>query len=265
MKKFVYPLIILWLLTGCKSNQEKEMQKILFLHHSTGASIWIGNTNKYLYKITKTGDVKKYFQNFNKQNNTNYIISDLLFPKKEPYGWKNYPYDYYNIWVKNAGTEPYQEEPTLEMLTKEYDVIIFKHCYPVSRILEDTGNPDIDSEEKRVENYKLQYNALKDKMHQFPKNKFIVWSPAAMVKARINEDEARRANQFYRWVLDEWDEQGDNIFVWDFYNYETEGGIYLLDKNAYSPDNSHPGKNFSGIAAGKFSEFIINVIQSKIK
>jgi len=36
-------------------------------------------------------------------------------------------------------------------------------------------------------------------------------------------------------MIDEWDEAGDNIFIWDFYSYETEGGLYLLDKYAVGP------------------------------
>ncbi len=238
------------------------MQKIIFLHHSTGRSIWVGNTNRYIYRLTQKGNVQKFFTEYNKKHKTNYIISDLIFPKNSPYGWKNYPFDYYNIWVKNEGPDPFMEEPTLEILTSEYNVIIFKHCFPVCKVLEDTGNPDVNSEEKRVENYKLQYNALKQKMHKFPDNKFIVWTPAAVVKTLLTEEEAKRTHQFYRWILDDWDEKGDNIFVWDFYKYETEGGMYLSDKNAYSPDNSHPGKNFSASIAPVFSKFIIDVIES---
>ena len=93
--------------------------------------------------------------------------------------------------LRMEGPNPYMEEPTLEILTKEYDVIIFKHCFPGSRILEDTGNPDINSDEKRIENYKLQYNALKQKMHEFPNNKFIVWTPAVNTKNQMTEDEAK--------------------------------------------------------------------------
>ena len=58
------------------------------------------------------------FEKYNKENNKNYLIKEMTFPKASPYGWHNYPYDYYNIWVKHAGNEPYMEEPTLEMLTK---------------------------------------------------------------------------------------------------------------------------------------------------
>lgn len=239
------------------------MHKIIFLHHSTGAGIWIGKTNKYIYKLTKTGDVLHYFQKYNKENKTNYEITERVFPKKEPYGWNNYPFDYYNIWVKNGGKKSYKEEPTLEMLTSEYNVIIFKHCYPVSRIIEDKGIPDINSEEKRIENYKLQYNALKEKMHQFPDTKFIVWTPSAIIKGGITREEAERTNKFYEWIVNEWNEEGDNIFIWDFYNYETEGSLFLKNENAHSPGNSHPGKEFAGRVAPLFCKYIIDVIQSE--
>lgn len=236
------------------------MKKVLFLHHSTGKCIWLGKTNRYIYKLTGKGDVLKYFRDYNRKNGTDIYIEESIFPKKLPYGWRNYPYDYYNIWVKNSGDKPYLEEPTLEMLTKKYDVIIFKHCYPVSRISEDTGTPDIDSDKRRLENYKLQYNALKRKMHEFPDNKFIVWTPAVMTKNQLNEDEASKTHEFYRWIKDEWDEKGDNIFIWDFYNYETEGGLYLSEKNAEGAANSHPSKDFAARVSPLFSKFVIDVV-----
>jgi hypothetical protein len=258
-------ILIVCLFIGCKQNKQdlnqNEMKKILFLHHSTGYNVWIGKTNKYVYKLTRKGDVKKYFDNYNKKNKTDYVITEQFFPKGAPYGWKNYPYDYYNIWVKNSGENPYMDESTLEILTKKYDVIIFKHCFPVSNILEDTGTPDINSEERRVENYKLQYNALKNKMREFPDSKFIVWTPAVHVKNVITEGEALRTQEFYNWIVNEWDEKGDNIFIWDFYKYETEGSLYLLDQYVEEPDNSHPNREFSARLSPLFGKYIIDVIQ----
>ena len=104
--------------------------RIIYLHHSTGNCIW-------------KGGVPEYFQKQNSAHGTQYQISEQAFPAKEPYVWKNYPYDYWNIWVKNAGDSPVLGEPTLEMLTKDYDIIVFKHCYPVSQVVED-GTPDIN-------------------------------------------------------------------------------------------------------------------------
>jgi len=238
------------------------MKKIIFLHHSTGASVWVGKTNKYIYKLTKRGDVVKYFARYNREKKTSHSIQELLFPRSSPYGWNNYPFDYYNIWVKNGGGTSYMNEPTLEKLTSEYDIIIFKHCFPGSRIAEDTGKPDINSDEKKIENYKLQYNALKARMHDFPATKFILWTPAVCTKNQMTEDEAKRTQSFYRWILDEWKEKDDNIFIWDYYSYETEGGLYLLDKNAVSSENSHPNKEFSGRVAPLFCKFITDVIEN---
>jgi hypothetical protein len=266
MKKKLIPVnaflffLILILFTSCESKQE-QMEKIVFLRHSTGQRVWIGTTNRYVYKLTKKGDVQRYFSKYNRKNKTSYSIIDESFPAKMP----NHPHDYYNIWVKHAGNEPWQNERTLEIITKEYDIIIWKHCYPVSNILEENGSPDVDSNVKTLSNYKLQYNALKEKMHEFPDNKFIVWTPAVHVKSKITEGEAQRTKEFHNWLLTEWDEKGDNIFLWDFYKYETEGGLYLADKYASSPNDSHPTKQFGGELSPLFAQYIIDVAQGKVE
>jgi hypothetical protein len=77
--------------------------RILFLHHSTGECVW-------------NGGVADWFAAYNAAHGTRYAITEQAFPKDSPYGWENYPYDYWNIWVKNASPKPYREEPTLELL-----------------------------------------------------------------------------------------------------------------------------------------------------
>jgi hypothetical protein len=102
-------------------------------------------------------------------------------------------------------------------------------------------------------------------MHEFPNNKFIVWTPAVYTKKNLSEEEGKRTQQFYKWMIDEWDEKGDNIYIWDFYKYETEGSLFLMDKNAYSPENSHPGAKFAGKIAVLFCKFVTDVIESRIE
>ncbi len=220
--------------------------KILFLHHSTGECVW-------------NGGVKEWFEKHNKTSKTEYKIIEQAFPKDDPYGWNNYPYDYWNIWVKHAGSKPYKGEPTLEMLTPKYDVIVFKHCYPVSAIEEDAGKGDVASEDKRIENYKLQYGALKKKLREFPKTKFILWTGAALVKGETDEDSAKRAETFFKWVREKWDEPGDNIYIWDFRELETEGGLYL--KTGYAQGDSHPNEKFSKQVAPLFCQRVVDVIR----
>jgi len=223
---------------------------IRFLHHSTGGVIW-------------SAGVSSWFTNYNSTNSTNYQISEQEFPKRSPYGWNNYPYDYWNIWVNNAGNEPYIEEPTLEILTQTYDVIVWKHCFPVSNLLEDTGTPDITSSDKRIENYKLQYEALKTKMHEFPDQRFVVWTGAALTQGETNEAAATRAQSFFNWVRTEWDIAGDNIYLWDFWTLETEGGIYMLDEHAAGLTNSHPNSEFAAEVAPYFAQRVVDVIEGK--
>jgi len=250
--------------TGCNSNQDTMDKKvsIVFLHHSTGKSVWRGDASRYLYKLGFRGETEKWFNRYNKRNKTNYAVEERYFPKTEPYGWKNYPYDYYNIWVKNAGNNEYMEEPTLEILTKQYDMIIWKHCFPVGRILEDTV-ADIDSEVKTLANYKLQYQALKDKMHAFPDTRFLVWTGAVLVEAKTTPEQAARTREFFDWVKNVWDEKGDNIYLWDLYELETGGGNYLKPEYSKGPTNSHPNKEFSSRASKLFSQRIVDVIEGK--
>ncbi len=238
--------------------------KIVFLHHSTGEVVWVGTTSKVNSKVFGKSAVKSWMNTYNKKNNTSYEIEEMFFPTtKQGYPWANYPYDYYNIWVKHAGDAPYRGEPTLEMLTKQHDVIVWKHCYPVGHILPDTGTPNVDSEEKRLENYKLQYAELRDKMLSFPDTKFIVWTGAALTEATTSPEEAQRTREFFDWVKTEWDQPGDNIFLWDFYELETEGGLYLKPEYAKGPDNSHPTPEFGERVAPLFGQRIVDVIDGR--
>lgn len=253
------------LLIQCKENvkhpedEEEKISNILFIHHSTGMVIYKGGSDSDTHNKM---DVPVWFKNFNEAEGSSYQITELEFPDWEPYGWENYPYDYYNIWVRNAGGQPYLEEPTLEMLTKDYDVIIFKHCYPVGHIMRDLGTPNINSTEKRIENYKLQYEALRIKMHLFPDTKFIVWTGAALLETNTNPEDATRAKEFFNWVKNSWDVQKDNIFIWDFYELETEGGLYLKKEYAMDVEDSHPAISFAKNIAPLFCQRIIDVIEN---
>ena len=154
-------------------------------------------------------------------------------------------------------------EPTLETLTQKYNIIIWKHCFPVSDILPDNGQGNVNSEEKRIENYKLQYQKLKEKMRSFPKTKFLVWTGAALTKQRTSPESAQRARDFFTWVREQWDEPGDNIFLWDFYELETEGGLYMKDEYAQGLKDPHPSKTFATKVFPLFCKRIVNVIEGK--
>jgi hypothetical protein len=125
----------------------------------------------------------------------------------------------------------------------------------------DTGSPDITSSTQTQENYKLQYAALKDKLHEFPNVRFIVWTGAALREVDTDPDSAQRAHDFFEWVKSTWDEPGDNIFIWDFRQLETEGGLYLSPANAST--DSHPNDTFAQAAAPLFCQRLADVISGR--
>jgi len=261
-------------LVSCKKKEAEPDLSIIFLHHSTGSIIWRGESrsfankvagrisDKLVKKMNSKGVLPSLFEAYNAENQVNYEIEEMAFPKQKPYGWNNFPYDYYNIWVKNEGETAYMEEPTLEMLSSEYQLIIFKHCFPVSNIEEDQATPDINSKTKTLANYKLQYAAIKEKLHEFPSTKFILFTGAVQVKANNTEEKAKRAKEFFEWVRQEWDEPGDNIYLWDLSSLQTEGGLYFKDEYALSPENSHPNGEFAGMAVELLFNRIIDVAEN---
>ncbi|HSJ53964.1 MAG TPA: hypothetical protein VLC52_09480 [Anaerolineae bacterium] len=230
------------------SENENEIA-VLFLHHSTGSVIW-------------EGGVAGWFDAYNAGHGTSYRIAERAYPG-DGYPWDNYPYDYWNIWVKHAGNRQYKKQDTLELLTKDYDVIVWKHCFPVSAVEADAGSPDTGSDVKSLENYKLQYEALRTKMRQFPETRFIVWTGAALVAGATDEGQAGRAREFFGWVTESWDEPDDNIYVWDFWQLQTEGGLYFLDEYAAGADDSHPNSAFAARVAPAFGQRIVDVIEGR--
>jgi hypothetical protein len=221
--------------------------RIIYLHHSTGELIW-------------KGGVPEWLAGHNAKNGTRYAIEERAFPSGDPYPWKNYPYDYWNIWVRHAGSAAFMTEPTLEMLTGTYQVIVFKHCFPVSNIRAD-GVSDVGSEDRTLANYRLQYDALKAKLRSFPRTRFLVWTGAALRAADTSPEKADRAKQFFDWVKDTWDEKGDNIYVWDFFALETDGGRFLAPSHA--SEDSHPNEKFAAEVAPIFGRRLIEVISGR--
>jgi hypothetical protein len=229
--------------------------RIGYLHHSTGWNVW-------------KGGVPEAIDAWNREHRTDYRIGKVTYPDTHrngarSYPWANYPYDYWNLWVRNQGANRDRGEQNLDDLARAYDVIVWKHCFPVSGIAPDRGQPDVGSEEKTVENYRAQYAALKARMRQFPRTRFLVWTGAALTRLETTPEEAQRARAFFAWVKGTWDEPGDNIYVWDFQALETQGGLYLVDPYSAGSTDSHPNEALSRIAGPLVARRIIDVIEGR--
>jgi hypothetical protein len=221
--------------------------KAIFLHHSTGSGVW-------------SGGVAAAVASLNAASGSAYEVGERAYPNS-PWPWDNYPSDYYRLWVGGEGSATDANIQTLDAICAEYDLVIWKHCYPVANIGPDGAAADPASGTKTLANYKAAYDALKTKMRSFPNKRFIVWTGAALLQSSTTPEQAQRFKSFRDWVVDSWDEAGDNIFVFDFWTLETGGGLYL--PAASSGGDDHPSAAFNQATAPKFAERVMDVLQGR--
>ena len=238
-------------------------EEILFLHHSTGRNVY------------NEGDVPEWISDYNDANGTNYQIQERSYPTGS-YSWSNYPYDYWNLWINGACDSGDPDIECLDSMAADYDVIIFKHCFPGSDIVAGTGTGFVDSSTKTLENYKLQYRALRDLMDTFTDTIFIVWTLPPRHRLATNADNAARAAQFVNWVknnfLTEDGQAHPNIFIFDFWGIVAEqnpdpanGEVNRLKydyERSHSSSDSHPNTLANETAGPIFAERIVNAIQA---
>lgn len=265
------------LCVSCPGTRPKEAAmahapvRIVLLHHSTGEEIWKGGVAPFVeawnarYGTACSITERNYPLAKGNHPRLGRLLPSRVFNVlfRDHYPWENYPYDYWNLWVAHRGEARDRSEANLDDLARDYDVIVFKHCFPVSSIREDDGAPSVSSRKKTLANYKLQYEALKARMREYPGKTFIVWTGAALTEGSTRPEDAERARQFAAWVKDTWDEKGDNIFVWDFRELETDGGPYLKPGRSVTAGDSHPSAEFARRAAPLLGKRIMDVIEGR--
>ena len=229
-----------------------DFENIYFLHHSTGNGV---------YTYPDKG-VPTWFSEYNAAHSTNFQISHRYYPNT-PYPWANYPYDYWNLWINGACDNGDPDIVCMDNLVQNYDVIIYKHCYPGSDILADTGSPDISSDRKSLENYKLQYRALRDLMDKYPDTIFILWTLPPRRESETNAANAARATQFSEWVKNEFlTEDGKshpNIYIFDYRSITVGPDNFLADEYV-GDSSSHPNDAGNNAAGPLFAQFIVDSI-----
>jgi hypothetical protein len=246
---FSFILLFFWTsLVGAVGDED-----IIFLHHSTGDGVY------------NVGNVASWFSTYNSTNGTTYQISERAYPNT-PYPWDNYPYDYWNLWVNGACNSADPDIECMNTLAQNDDVIIYKHCFPGAGVLADTGSPSVSSNRKSLENYKLQYRALRNVMDNYPSNIFIVWTLAPLHRLASNDNDAARAKQFVDWVkndfLTEDANAHPNIYIFDFFGNAAGVDNYLKYEYeiGHANSDSHPNTLANQTIGPIFAQFIVDSI-----
>lgn len=258
MKKLAIFVLFLFALNSVKS------QDVIFLHHSTGGNVY------------KEGNVPGWFEKYNAKHKTDYQITERSYPNK-PYPWRNYPFDYWSLWVDGNCNSDSSGIECLESICEDYDVVIWKHCFPGAAVLESSDEGDITSSLKTLANYKEQYRALLEKMDELNDTKFVVWTLAPLHRLSTGSVNRMRAKEFVDWVNNEWlQEDGKdhpNIYIFDFFSLAAEqdenpenGLQYCLKyeyERSHEKSDSHPNKLANETIGPKFAQQIVDVIQDK--
>ncbi len=221
---------------------------VLYLHHSTGERIWRGGIPELLAAANAAGD-------------TDCRIVERAYPIA-PYAWSNDPYDYWRLWVKHRGDKGLLGQPTLDQLARDWDVIVFKHCFTASRMEPEPAGGGADPSRRTPTNYRRQLTELKAVLREFGDTRFLVWTPPPLVAAATNPTAAALTDDHARWMREEWDEPGDNIHLWDFRAIAAADG-YLRPEYAAGPSDSHPNAELAALAAPMFVRRLADVVAGR--
>ena len=222
---------------------------VIYLHHSTGQNIW-------------DGGIPDQVEKYNEAHGTDIVITQQAYPY-EPYPWENNPYEYWDLWVNHSGDNRAQEQPTLDQIAADFDVVVWKNCFISAGMVPDDGKPDVSSSEKTPANYKLQYNAVKDAMLAHPDTTFVVWTIPPKTSGDTTDEAAALTNAMVDWMRTEWDTPGDNIHLWDYHALALEGspdGLHPAQGYSVAENDSHPSKETAQRTAPKFANRLGDVM-----
>lgn len=231
-------------------------KKILFIHHSTGGNMLReGNIRNIFYSKTKGIEFWDHSYNLVHPFPKFFAQHPHLRGLSDPKGC--YTGIDYKIKLGNDNPGDYEaiftKDPTKDYTLKSilgYDIIIFKNCYPTTRI---------DSDQ-RLERYKKHYLVMRDVFDKHKDKTFILFTPPPLRKERTKSEYAQRAQEFAKWLSSEKYTKGHpNIHVFNFFDLLAgEDGTLRRDYCRKLPWDSHPNKKANIEIGLKFVNYIVN-------
>lgn len=221
-------------------------RRIIFLHHSTGAN------------LIEQGGVRARFTALGYEfDDHGYNGDGLVLADGTPTG-RNFdvpddntnPDGYAAIFAQPLHDPP---DNTFSHLM-QYDVIVFKSCFPVSII---------ESDEQLAE-YKSYYLSIRERMDQYPHKIFIVVTQPPEIPADTDSQAAARARAFTNWLAsDEYLSGHHNVFVFNFFNLLANPSTNMLRAEYQTdPSDAHPNELANQTIAPLFVAFVDQAIKT---
>ncbi|NDJ76923.1 MAG: hypothetical protein GYB65_11765 [Chloroflexi bacterium] len=237
---FVSVLILSMLLISVPAaGAQGEPISILFMHHSTGGGlIWEGGVRESL-----AGSGYEFWDHgYNDEGlvdpSGNYTGTNWNVPgdNTDPDGW----YAIFNQPVTSPPSNTFSH-----ML--EYDVIIFKSCFPSSNIYD----------EGMYQQYQQYFLSIRDVMDQHSDKLFIPFTTPPLVPNETTPENAARARRWAEYLTsDEYLAGHPNIAVFDFFSELADETGYLRAEYRMDEWDSHPNTLANQTVGPVFVEFV---------
>ncbi len=240
-----------------------KVVKALFIHHSTGANlINEGNVRKLLQK--KAPHIEFWDHGYSYRFSLVNRLLSTFYPHiaglSDSNG--NQTSEDYDIQIKNSDPQGYEDlfkQNASDMQSAlhkvlAYDVIIFKTCFPVSKI---------ETNEK-LEKYKKNYVTIRQAVDHYPRKLFIAFTPPPLRPEMTKMEYAKRSRDFANWLKSkDFIDNRKNLIVFDFFDLLADQSN-TLTRSYYKflPYDSHPNKLANQKAALIFIDFFLKQVKS---
>jgi hypothetical protein len=254
---FKATMLLIWIASSfALPSTAVAKRNILFIHHSVGES------------IIRDGRIRAIFTEAGFDfwdHGYNHPETGLKNEKGEPAGSyripddNTTPYGYARLFALDPN-----EDNAFNKILNNHDIILFKSCFPVSKIQADNPEEDrLKPWRRSFANYKRHYLAIRDNIVKFPEKIFIIMTPPPLHPKVSGSTESTRARAFTKWLQSqEYLNSCKNFFVFDLFDIladpesDTLRGQFQLDP---SSSNSHPNPVANLLVSQKLSDFVINV------
>ncbi|MCA9382354.1 hypothetical protein KC660_03035, partial [Candidatus Dojkabacteria bacterium] len=150
-------------------------------------------------------------------------------------------------------TQDPNEDNALSKILK-YDMIIFKSCFPVTKITSD----------QMLNDYKHYFEEIKKVFLNYPEKTFLALTPPPLRSELTKPEYAARARIFSNWLVNEFPKNLNNTFALDVFDLLAEKSnpkfINTLKRDFCKtlPFDSHPNREGSKMAGEELVEKVRN-------
>lgn len=241
---FLFAAFYVYTLAGALPVQA-QAHRIIFLHHSVGHNlIEQGNVREGLTALGYEFYDHGYNGDGLRLADGTYTGTNFDVP-----GDNTDPDGFAEIF-----TQPLHDPPdnTFSHLM-QYDIIIFKSCYP---------NSNIESDEQLAQ-YQAYYLSIRDRMDQYPNKLFILLTIPPEVPGNSDAQAVARARTFANWLQStEYLSRHPNVRVFDFFDLLAGEDNFLRSDYRFDNYDGHPNEQANRDIGPIFIDFVDQAIRS---